>query len=105
MQPVDLMLVDSSTWEKLSDGAVEKDLGGGLIVRVPHARHLIAMKLQAALSVTRREEAQDWNDVVAMIDAQGYSLTDPEFRALVERFGGESAIGRLERRGLFGSKE
>jgi hypothetical protein len=99
-QPIDLMLVDPATWGKLSGAAVKIKLGSDLYVRVPDARHLIAMKLRAALSVTRREEAQDWNDVLGIIDAQNLSIEDPEFRELVERFGGDSAVGRLERRNL-----
>jgi hypothetical protein len=96
MPPVDLMLVDESTWAKLLAQAQERDAGEGIRLAVPHPWHLIAMKLTAAKSTTRRASAVDWNDIFDLIETCKIDLADPEFRKLVVQFGGEEALDRLE---------
>lgn len=97
MPPVDLMLVDESTWAKLLAQAQERDAGEGMRLSVPHPWHLIAMKLTAAKSVTRRASAVDWSDIFDLIQTCKIDLADLEFRKLVVQFGGEEALDRLER--------
>ena len=97
MPPVDLMLVDESTWAKLLAQAQERDAGEGMRLAVPHPWHLIAMKLTAAKSATRRASAVDWSDIFDLIQTCEIDLADLEFRKLVVQFGGEEALARLER--------
>jgi hypothetical protein len=92
---IDLMLVDQTTWEKLSAEAQMKELSPELTVRLPVTHHLIAMKLRAAKSSTRANPEQDWSDVAGLIRQHDYSLEDPSFRELVVKFGGEEAVATL----------
>lgn len=96
MPPVDLMLVDQSTWTKLNVQAEERDAGEGMHLRVPHPWHLIAMKLSAAKSPTRRAGASDWSDILDLLRTCKIDLADPEFRKLVVKFGGDEALQRME---------
>ncbi len=96
MPPVDLMLVDESTWAKLLAQAQERDAGEGMHLQVPHPWHLIAMKLTAAKSATRRTGASDWSDIFDLLRTCKIDLADPEFRKLVVQYGGEEALHRME---------
>ncbi len=96
MPPVDLMLVDQSTWEKLDGQAEERDAGEGMHLRVPHPWHFIAMKLTAAKSPQRRAGAADWSDILDLLRTCKIDLADPEFRKLVVQFGGNEALNRME---------
>ena len=96
MPPVDLMLVDEGTWAKLLAQAQVRDAGDGMRLSVPHPWHLIAMKLTAAKSAARRAGASDWGDIFDLLRTCKIDLTDPEFRKLVVRYGGEEALQRME---------
>ncbi|HEX4666371.1 MAG TPA: hypothetical protein VH207_07210 [Chthoniobacterales bacterium] len=96
MPPVDLMLVDQSTWAKFDAQAEERDAGEGMRLRVPHPWHLIAMKLTAAKSATRRAGAADWSDIFDLLRTCKIDLHEPEFRKLVVQFGGDEALDRME---------
>ncbi|NOX99010.1 MAG: hypothetical protein GXP30_04630 [Verrucomicrobia bacterium] len=54
------------------------------------------MKLQAANSSTRREDAQDWSDVIQLIQTQKLSLEDEAFIAIIKKYGGDDALLRLQ---------
>ena len=95
LPPVDLMLVDESTWDKLAAKAEERDAGGGLLLPVPHVWHLIAMKLTAAKSPTRRATAVDWNDILDLVQTCEIDLLDAEFQRMVIKFGGRESLERL----------
>jgi hypothetical protein len=95
---VDLMLVDSATWEKLEAESVTRSLADGVDLKVPVVHHLIAMKLRAAASATRANPDQDWSDIAALALQHGYSLEDPVFHDLVSRFGGPTAPDVLRER-------
>lgn len=97
LPPVDLMLVDKDTWSKLQAKAQSRDAGEGLRLPVPHPWHLIAMKLTAARSATRRAGASDWSDIFDLLRTCGIDLNDPEFRQLVVQFGGDDALNRIDR--------
>ncbi len=97
MPPVDLMLVDETTWAKLLAKAEQRDAGEGILLPVPHPWHLIAMKLTAAKSPVRRAGASDWSDIFDLLRTCKIDLADPEFRQLVMQFGGEESLERMDR--------
>lgn len=96
LPPVDLMLVDKQTWGKLVAEAQEREAGEGLSLPVPHPWHLIAMKLAAAKSATRRSSAVDWSDILELLQTCKIDLGDPEFQKVVIQFGGEEALQRMQ---------
>lgn len=96
MPPIDLMLADESTWGKLLEKAQQRDAGEGMHLPVPHPWHLIAMKLAAAQSSTRRAGASDWPDIFDLLRTCEVDLHDREFREIVLQFGGEEALRRME---------
>lgn len=96
LPPVDMMLVDTATWEKLLANARRPAGASGPPLDVPAPEHLVAMKLQAAASPHRRTGASDWSDVAGLVHACAIDLDDPAFRAIVEKFGGASAWPRLK---------
>ncbi|MGI9173431.1 MAG: hypothetical protein ACR2F0_08995 [Chthoniobacterales bacterium] len=95
--PVDLILVDEQTWIKLIGKAQERDAGEGLSLPVPHPWHLIAMKLRATKSATRRADAVDWSDILDLVQTCRIDLSDPEFQKIVLQFGGEESLQRMQR--------
>ena len=94
--PLDLVLVDQPTWDKLFKKSQSQSLGGGISVSLPDPVHLIAMKLQAASSSTRRADATDWSDVLQLIHTQDLDLDDEGFAAIVNKYGGTDALTRLK---------
>ena len=95
--PVDIMLVDAGTWEKLSAKARTMPLDSKTSVHLPHPTHLIAMKLTAFLSPYRRRDNADWSDIINMIREQKLSLDDPEFRAIILRYGSKEILKKLQK--------
>ncbi len=89
---LDLMLVDRSTWKKLEADAERMPITDDLDLRLPAPRHLIAMKLRAAISPSRINAQQDWSDIVELMIRNQFDLDDTGIRDLVIKFGGESAI-------------
>jgi hypothetical protein len=93
--PIDLMFVDDATWQKLGQGAVETDLGG-IPALVPRPEYLVALKLHAAASPTRKNPETDWNDIRQIVRICRLDPKDESFRALILRYGGEDGLARLE---------
>lgn len=94
--PLDLIIVDQNTWEKLHAKSKTQSLGGGVSAALPDPTHLIAMKLQAANSSTRREDATDWADVIQLIQTQNLDLEDESFAAIINKYGAADALLRLK---------
>jgi len=81
---VDFLPVDSKTMRELLAGAVEIDYGG-VSVRVPALRDLIAMKLFALKGGGARREERDFADIAHLMLLHGL---DPEadLKPLCDRF-------------------
>jgi len=93
---VDLMIVEESTWGKLSAKAWSIDFGSGVSAGLVAPDHLIAMKLQACRAPQRRSDALDWSDVVELAVRLGFDPeTDLAFGELVLKYGGEELRKRL----------
>jgi len=82
---------------KLLGKAQERDAGEGLSLPVPHPWHLIAMKLRAAKSGTRRTDAVDWSDILDLVQTCKIDLSDPEFQNIVLQFGRKESLQRMQR--------
>jgi hypothetical protein len=94
--PVDIMMVDIGTWQKLLSKSRNVSLIPKVDARLPHPEHLIAMKLAAHASPTRRWDNEDWSDIIKLIHKQKLSLEDPEFRAIVIKYGSEEILQKLK---------
>ena len=82
---LDLMLVDSSTWEKLHPAATQVELDQGASASIPGVLHLIAMKLHASKNPKRRADATDLQDVIALIKRHPIDQRDTAFTEILER--------------------
>lgn len=96
LAPVDLMIVDTSTWQKLSAKAERKAFTKTYSPHLPAATHLIAMKLKAWQNPHRREDAQDWNDIVKLIQKLEIDIKKPDVAELIVSYGGNEALIQLE---------
>ncbi|NUN92311.1 MAG: hypothetical protein HUU04_00865 [Verrucomicrobiae bacterium] len=95
MAPVDLMIVDAATWEKLWAAARPVTVAS-LKAFTPRPEHLIALKLHAASSPTRRKPEADWEDIREIMRRYHLTASDPELRAMILRYGGQNALDRIE---------
>lgn len=96
--PVDLMLVDASTWEKLKAAGRKETLAAGYAPLLPSPLHLIAMKLQASRSPARRHRQQDWSDVLELVRLWTTPGRDEQaVKQIFERYGGPEDWDRLRR--------
>ena len=93
--PVDLMFVDGTTWQKMWAGA-RQGSAGLFTVWMPMPEHMVALKLHAANSPSRGKPDSDWEDIRQVMRICHLSLEEPEFRAMVLRYGGQKAIERIE---------
>lgn len=92
---IDLMFVDSATWQKLLESS-KMGHAAGHEVRMPKPEHLVALKLHAASSPTRTKPEVDWEDIRQIVRICGLDIADPGFREIVHRHGGEEAVRRIE---------
>ncbi len=93
--PVDLMFVEQETWEKLFQGAKEVRLGSEAVL-LPRPEYLVALKLHAAASPTRSKPAVDWEDIRQIVRICQLNPDEESFRALILRYGGEDALGKIQ---------
>ena len=93
--PIDFMVVNWSTWEKLIARTETRSLDHDLQVLLPHPTHLIAMKLTALSAPHRRKDNSDWFDIINIIREQKLSLEDAEFRSLILHYGGDEVLQKL----------
>lgn len=92
--PLDLMFVDQPTWEKMLEGSREMNLAAEA-VRLPRPEYLVALKLHAIKSPTRRKKEVDWEDIRQIVRICGLDPADESFRALILRYGDEAALQRI----------
>ncbi len=104
LPPVDLMLVNEATFEKMFAASIRIQVGT-IEVRVPCPQHLVALKLHAAASEYRGERSKDLEDIYAIVRRHKLSVDDPAFRELVERYGGAAAVRLIKSHELGDSVE
>ncbi|MEO8351516.1 MAG: nucleotidyl transferase AbiEii/AbiGii toxin family protein [Chthoniobacteraceae bacterium] len=83
--PVDIMLVNSATFQKLTDGKRELDFGPTRL-NVPQPLHLIALKLHAMRNDERRRLGKDFPDIAQIMRHCGIKPGDAEFRRIVDHY-------------------
>ena len=100
--PVDLMLVDRATFEKLSADATETVLAGET-VRLPSLRHLIALKLHALRSGQAHRKERDMGDVLQLVQLNQVDLASPDYAEIVARYATPALAAEIQFR-LAGSQ-
>lgn len=84
--PLNIMLVNSETFEKLWEAGDEIDLGG-TTARIASVMHLIPMKLHTPKGSAEERWPKDIADILELSRLEGLDLQSPEFRQLCERYG------------------
>jgi hypothetical protein len=97
LPPVDLMIVDDETFSRLNRFTEHRVLDGERIL-IPDVLRLVALKLHAARSATRSRQETDWQDIVGILRAARQDLDNPEFKEIVERYGGQATLAEIRRR-------
>ena len=97
LSPLDLMIVDETTFTRLSRFTEARVLDERTI-RIPDPKRLVAMKLHALKAASRLNREKDWNDIVGVIRASNLSIEDPEFQEIVQQYGSPGAIDEIKSR-------
>src|SRR5215469_11191575 len=97
LPPLDLMIVDDQTFERI-EGTANRKMLDGRQIRIPDVLRLIALKLHATRDTARRTTETDWQDVVSLLRIANRTLEDPELRTIISQYGGPSALGEIKRR-------
>jgi len=97
LPPLDLMIVDDRTFDRIGETAAEKVLDGEQI-RVPDVLRLVALKLHATRDANRRTSETDWQDVAGLLRTNNQNIEDPELRAIISQYGGPTALAEIRRR-------
>jgi hypothetical protein len=97
LPPLDLMIVDDLTFNRIETTSNEKVLDEERI-RIPDALRLIALKLHATRDQKRRTIETDWQDVASLLIRTNLSLEDPELQAIITRYGGPTAMAEIKGR-------
>ena len=95
--PVDLMLADSETFERIYKKGRAYPVGHNLELVIPDPLHLVAMKLHALRNPHRIERGVDLEDVKHLVKAAKIDTTSPEFVALLDRYATAEIRARLLR--------
>lgn len=82
---VDLMLVNEGTFAKLSDNTTDTELGG-VTVRIPSLRNLIALKLHALRQGGEHRHTRDFVDVIELMQLNQVDLAAPDYVEILERY-------------------
>ena len=64
-------------------------------VRLPRPEYLVALKLHAIASPTRRKKEVDWEDIRQIVRICALDPDEESFRALILRYGDEAALKRI----------
>ena len=94
--PVDLMFVNSKTWESLLAGSQSMELAGENI-QLPRPEHLISLKIHAAASPERSKPTQDWEDIRQIVKVCKLDPREASFREMILRYGGPAALEKIEK--------
>jgi hypothetical protein len=97
LPPLDLMIVDDRTFERVEATSKKKVLDG-VQIQIPDALRLIALKLHASRDPNRRTSETDWQDVAGLLATTKQNLEDPELRSIICQYGGPTALAQIRRR-------
>ncbi len=83
--PVDLMFVDTSTFEKMFAESAIFSIGVSK-VRVVSARHLALLKIHALKTYQESRYLKDYNDLTGLLRGRKAVFEEDEFRQLCSRY-------------------
>jgi predicted nucleotidyltransferase len=83
--PIDLMLVDTRTFERLNNDAREIEVNS-FPVRIPSLPHLIALKLHAIRHGGEDRRAVDLTDIVELVRLNHVNLASRDYQEILERY-------------------
>lgn len=92
--PIDLMLVDTETIDKVSKDSTTTDVFGPPLP-VASVANLIAMKLHALKFVDAVRALKDQSDLFALLELSGMTVDSESFRQMCERYGTIEIYERL----------
>jgi len=95
--PVDLMLVDESTFAKFIAGRGVSTLDETEVF-LPKLSHLLALKLHALREGGAHRFDRDMSDVVTLIRVNGVALADPEYADILDRYATPAVRAEILRR-------
>jgi predicted nucleotidyltransferase len=84
--PVDFMLVNEPTFSGMYAEAMTASLGG-VEVKIPSLRHLIALKLHVLKQGLPHRELRDLYDVFQLVNLNKIDVRSDDFKKLCERYG------------------
>jgi hypothetical protein len=93
--PIDLMLADEQTFEKILTQSSPCDIGNGLSLAIPSPLHLIAMKLHGLRNPGRLEHGVDLLDVKHLIKTAKIDTSSKEFIEIVDRHATDAVRARI----------
>lgn len=93
--PLDLMLVNDQTFEKMWDQSQEIRYET-VLLRLPSVEHLIALKLHALRQNLLHRTIKDFQDVVGLVAANQIDLRSPAMRDIFERYGTPELYRKLK---------
>jgi hypothetical protein len=92
--PIDLVVVDDSTFDAMKQAATPFRFGH-VDCLIPSVDHLIAMKLHAIRSSPDRRMRQDALDILDLAERSDMDLDGDRFRDLCERYADEAIRERI----------
>ena len=92
--PLDLMLVNDATFDRMWSAAQEVDWNG-LPVRMPCLDHLFALKFHALKHGPRARGYKDFLDVMSLADVNGLDVRSDRIRQLCDKYGDAPTDERL----------
>jgi hypothetical protein len=92
--PIDLMLVDTETMDKISNDSTTTEVFGPPLP-VASMASLIAMKLHALKFVDAVRALKDQSDLLALLELSGMTVHSEAFRQLGARYGTIETYERL----------
>ncbi len=93
---LDLMIVDKSTFKKLSARSVEKPFAEHKVT-VPSIENLIALKCHSIRYGSKKRLIKDWMDILELVDICKIDVLEPGFRAMIIRYGGQNTYDEIIR--------
>lgn len=91
---VDLLFVDSKTFQGLLEASQEKQIGRRYL-KVVSLNHLIAMKLHAIKNHPENREFKDLNDIIELIKENRIDVRSRKFKNLCLKFGTEELYQKI----------
>ncbi|MBP9838737.1 MAG: nucleotidyltransferase [Proteobacteria bacterium] len=83
--PIDFMLVDDNTFDKLNNHSVQATLGVA-DVRVVSPNHLVTLKLHALRHYQEHRFQKDYNDIIWLLRNKKTTLDDNEIKELCLKY-------------------